>query len=351
MRAPIPGRSSNSGFRIWRKIKSLFRGLRIPLKEFPNFYVFTPLIIPAYSTPSIRKINYTLITLQIQLVARLLKIKNPIIFETIPTANEVAPKLNPTLEIVNRVDKMSAFGESDTSYIESLEEAQISRASRTYYTSQLLLADELNWHGGKGRFLDHGINLELFKPKGSDEPKPQEIKEIKTRIIGFFGGIDDYVIDISLLERIADHFADCTLLLIGQATCNISALISRANVVHLGQMSPKQVAEIGSYFDVAILPRKNDEWTKYTNPIKIKEYLGLGLEIVSMDIPEIRKYANDIRLVDNSDAFISEIEKALEEQLTEKRKKELRDLVNNDSWDVRVQEILQDIKELLKCVE
>jgi len=79
--------------------------------------------------------------------------------------------------------------------------------------------------------------------------------------------------------------------------------------------------------------------------------LGLGLEIVSMDIPEIRKYANDIRLVDNSDAFISEIEKALEEQLTEKRKKELRDIVNNDSWDVRVQEILQDIKELLKCVE
>jgi len=347
MRAPIPGRSSNSGFRIWRKIKSLFKGLRKPLDEYPNFYVFTPVLIPAYSTPAIRKINYKLIYLQVKIVAAFLKIKRPIIFETIPTANEIAPRLKPILEVVNRVDKMSAFSETDSKYIETLEKSQISRAQRTYYTSQLLLKDEANWHNGKGIFLDHGIDLDLFKPKSSSATIPDELADITTPIIGFFGGIDDYVIDIELLEQLADEFSDCTLVLIGQATCDISSLTSKPNVIYFGMSTLAFVARIGAFFDVAILPRKNDEWTKYTNPIKIKEYLGLGLEIVSMEIPEIQKYSKDIRIANDRDSFISQTKLALQSKSSINRRNELHKLVAQDSWDNRVKDILSDLEGLL----
>ena len=117
MRAPLPGRSTNSGFRIWRKLKSLLRGLRRPLSDYRQFYVFSPIIIPAYSTPWLRTVNYLLIRLQVKFAMFVLGIKKPIIIETIPTAEQVAPHLNGVLEIVNRVDKMSAFGETDQHYI------------------------------------------------------------------------------------------------------------------------------------------------------------------------------------------------------------------------------------------
>lgn len=351
MRAPIPGRTSNSRFRITRKIKSLFKGLRKPIAELPNFYVFSPIIIPAYSTPWLRSINYKIIAIQLRVVMMLLKIKQPVVIETIPTANQVAPTLKPIIEIVNRVDKMSAFGESDQDYIASLEELQIKRAVRTYYTSQLLLKDEEKWHQGKGQFLDHGVDTDLFTPKREGETRPTEIDRITTPIIGFFGGLDDYVIDFRLLEKIATELRDCTIVLIGEATCDISKLTSHENVLHLGFMNTTQVAKIGAYFDVAILPRRNDEWTKYTNPIKIKEYLALGLEIVTSDIPEVRKYESDISIVKNDDEFISAIREKLKSKYSPERQRHLSSLVKNDTWDARCNEVLADMKELLSCVE
>lgn len=351
MRAPLPGRSTNSGFRIWRKLKSLLRGLRRPLSDYRQFYVFSPIIIPAYSTPWLRTVNYLLIRLQVKFAMFVLGIKKPIIIETIPTAEQVAPHLNGVLEIVNRVDKMSAFGETDQQYISSLEEKQITRSARTYYTSQELLKDEQNWHQGKGKFLDHGVDLAMFTPLNDETKRPSEISNIQKPIIGFFGGIDDYVIDLKLLESIARELPSCTLLLIGEATCDISELTNLENVKHLGYMPMDRVAEIGKYFDVAILPRKDDEWTKYTNPIKIKEYLALGLNIVTTDIPEVRRYSQDIYIAHGHDEFIQKIKEALENNLDEKRRKDLASLVQNDTWDQRCIEVIADMKELLTCAE
>lgn len=351
MRAPIPGRTSNSGFRIWRKVKSMFKGLRRPIKEFPNFYVFSPLIVPAYSTPWLRSVNYMMITVQVRIAMLILRIKKPLVIETIPTANKIAPRLKPILEIVNRVDKMSAFGETDRAYISSQEEAQIKRAARTYYTSRLLLEDEKSWHENKGRFLDHGVDLNLFKPLSVHTKKPTEIQHIETPILGFFGGIDDYVIDIGLLEKISEEFSNNKIVLIGEATCDISRITKHENVLYLGFCGIKDVARIGAFFDVALLPRRNDEWTRYTNPIKIKEYLALGLEIVTMDIPEVRRYENDISIVSNHDEFIQAIHKSLGTESTQPRKLHLASLVDQDTWDNRCNEVLADMKELLSCVE
>jgi glycosyltransferase involved in cell wall biosynthesis len=351
MRAPLPGRSSNPGFRIWRKVKSLFRGLRRPLENYRNFYVFTPVIIPAYSTPWLRRVNFFIIRFQVRCVMALLHIRKPIVVETIPTANEVAPKLRPLLEIVYRVDLMSAFGETDKEYIESLERNQISRAVRTYYTASELMKDEEALHQGKARQLDHGVDLVTFSPKSENEERPLEFADIDTPIVGFFGGIDDYVIDLSLLKKIANDIPDATLVLIGEATCDIETLTSQPNVVWLGFKSVEEVALLGAHFDVAILPRLGDQWTKYTNPIKIKEYLALGLPIVSMDIPEIHKYANDIAIVSNHDEFISAIKDALSTGSTQIDRQHRRSLVESDTWDQRSDELVADMRELTSCAE
>lgn len=351
MRAPLPGRSSNSGFRIWRKAKSLLRGMRRPLEAHRHFYVFSPIIIPAYSTPWLRRLNYILIRIQVRLAMLILGIRKPIIFETIPTANEVAPHLPHRLEIVNRVDKMSAFSETDQTYIASLEQEQIARAQRTYYTSQTLLEDETDIHQGKGRFLDHGVDLVRFMPRTHTEARPEELANITGPIIGFFGGIDDYVIDLQLLEKVANEFADATFVLIGEATCDISSLISKNNVSYLGYHSVEEVAILGAHFDVAILPRRIDDWTKYTNPIKVKEYLALGLSIVSMDIAEVRRYSDDITIAHNHDEFLAGIRACLKTESTESQRTHQRSLVLDDTWDNRCDEVIADMKELLSCVE
>lgn len=348
MRAPLPGRSTKSGFRIKRKIKSLFRGLRTPLGDFPDFYVYSPLIIPAYSTPLLRKINYFIVRIQVRILMVILKISKPIIFETIPTSNDIAKKLPCSLEIINRVDKMSAFGETNQQYIADLEQQQILRADRVYYTSQVLLEEEKRLHNSKGIFLDHGVDLELFKIQ-STKNKPEEFQDIKTPVLGFFGGIDDYVIDLDLVEQIANEFCQCTVVLIGEPTCDISSITNHDNVVFFGFRPIQEVAKLGAFFDVALLPRKNDEWTKYTNPIKIKEYLALGLNVVTIAIPEVQKYSNDLYIAENKEEFINKISEALKSKNDRAHREHLRSLVISDTWDHRCEEVVDDMKELLSC--
>ena len=178
-----------------------------------------------------------------------------------------------------------------------------------------------------------------------------ELSNIKNPIIGFFGVIDDYVLDLELIERIADQFPYCTLLLIGEATCDISQITKKSNVLFLGFRSVEEVANLGAFFDVAILPRKNDEWSKYTNPIKIKEYLALGIKVVTMDIPEVRRYVPEVFIAHSPDEFIDQIRTALSAPFEDEDRILMSKLVENDTWDQRCEEVVIDMKELLTCAE
>ena len=58
--------------------------------------------------------------------------------------------------------------------------------------------------------------------------------DIRSPIVGFSGGIDDYVVDLDLLKRVAQELPGRSLVLIGDATCPIHSLLSLPNVHWLG---------------------------------------------------------------------------------------------------------------------
>ena len=57
MRMPLPGRSTDVGRRILRKIKSILRFSQQPLPETLGFHVFTPFILPFYGSKLMRALN------------------------------------------------------------------------------------------------------------------------------------------------------------------------------------------------------------------------------------------------------------------------------------------------------
>ncbi len=60
------------------------------------------------------------------------------------------------------------------------------------------------------------------------------------------------------------------------------------NIHFLGR---KPYAELPAYckgFDVALNPFEISELTLAANPLKVREYLAAGLQVVSTDIPEVR---------------------------------------------------------------
>lgn len=339
MRMPAPGRSTQVTRRIIRKARSVLRFLSQPLPDTPGFHVVTPLIVPFYGSPALRSLNARLVRAQIKLIARRvgINVSDAVILVTIPTAWDVVAPMEHRAVLANRSDLHSAFEETDQDMIRGLESKLLVNADAAVYTSRSLMESERLLSGDRSFFLDHGVDLSRFGEAVG--PRPQDIADLKGPIVGFFGGLDDYVVDLDLLGYVAREMPEATLLLIGDATCPIDWLTNMANVRWLGFRPYEEIPAYGAAFDVALMPWLRNDWIEHANPIKLKEYLALGLPIVSTDFPEVRYYSDVVAVAGDPDEFVALVRAALEGGAVGTAEMR-RACVAGASWDRRAMELL-----------
>ncbi|MGY1699105.1 glycosyltransferase [Geodermatophilus sp. SYSU D00766] len=312
LRMPLPGRSTQVLRRIGRKAASTAKLLRRPLRDTPEFHVMTPVVLPFYRNSLLRRVNAWSVRAQVRLAMRLLRMPPaPVIVCTIPTAWDVVRPLERRALVYNRSDRHSDFPESDQRTVGALENALLHHADRVLYVSRALMTEEDRLTGDRARFLDHGVDIDHFTPDAG--PEPADLAGIPHPRIGFFGGLDDYLVDFDLLERVAVEFPEASLVLVGDANRSTEQLTRHPNVHRLGYRPYEQVPTYGAGFDVALMPWLDNEWIARCNPIKLKEYLALGLAVVSTDFPEVRGYADRIRIAADQDEFISLVRHSLED--------------------------------------
>ncbi len=310
LRLPGPSRSTNPARRILRKLRSMTRLLRRPVPAAPGFHVYTPLMLPVYgSTGFWYRANAALIGLQVRLMARLAGLSSrPAIGATIPTAWPVVSHVPHSVLVFNRSDLQSAFPEADGAWVADLEHEFLAHSDHVLYVShQLMLRDE-PVVGDRAFFIDHGVDLHHFTSEGPEHP---ELAGVPRPRVGFFGGFDDYVVDMPLLEETARALPAASLVLIGDATCPMERLTSLPNVRWFGHRDYADIPSFGRGFDVGIMPWLDNEWIRYANPIKLKEYLALGLPVVTTEYPEVEAYRSQVRVASDRSAFVDCVADAL----------------------------------------
>lgn len=335
MRMPMPGRSPLPFRRIWRKLKSMLRHTRRPLADAPNYTVMTPVLFPFYGSKKARDFNARSIRAQVERVARKMGMVDPHIIVTVPTAWDVAKEMAHTTLVYNRSDKHSAFGEADQGLIAGLERELLTKADGVLYSSRAFLDSERALTGDRAFFLDHGVDGVHFAKRPRTEVLVQQGG--KRPIIGFFGGLDDYVIDFDLLERLAVERPDYTLVLIGDATLPMDRLTRHPNVRWLGFRPYAEIPTLGADFDVSIMPWLDNDWIRCCNPIKLKEYLSLGQEVVTTWFPEVEHYREFVHVAKTGDEFLARID----DVVRGKKAPGVRDgLLGQATWDDRTRELI-----------
>lgn len=315
LRMPMPGRSSKSGRRILRKASSIGRLVRRPDPSTPRFRVVTPIPLPFYGSARSRRFGAWLVRAQVSAAARATGVTRPgtpkpVVMVTIPTAIDAAADLDRSALVVNRSDKHSGFPEADAQTIEDLERRCLQTADLVVYTSKVLEDDERDLAPGVSRLLDHGVDSELFRCVSPDAV-PADLRAIPHPRVGFFGALDDYLVDFDLLEELAVALPEANLVLIGDATGSMRRFDPLANVHHLGFRPYESIPSYGSGFDVALMPWLDNEWIRSANPIKLKEYLALGLPVVSTDFPEVHRYADLVRIASDAGTFVDAVARTL----------------------------------------
>lgn len=338
IRMPVPGRSTQFWRRILRKARSTAKLVRRPVPELPGFHVMTPVILPFYGHPRLRLLNAILVRWQIRAVCAALGLGTPVIVATIPTAWDVVRPMRRRSLLFNHSDRHSAFPDSDQATIEALEHQLLTHSDHVLYVSHALLDDDRRLTADRGHFLDHGVDLPHFRPR-RDAELPADLRAVPAPRVGFFGSLDDYLVDFDLLEQVAAELPDVSLVLIGDPTCSMRRFEKYPNVHHLGFRPYQQIPAYGSGFDVALMPWLDNEWIRYCNPIKLKEYLALGLPVVSTAFAEVEHYRDRIRVATDPAEFVAMVRRTLADggPLTPG---ERRDSVRSASWEARAQQLM-----------
>lgn len=226
----------------------------------------------------------------------------------------------------------------------ALEQDAIRKADYTFVTST-------NLQRLKAPFSDrivlyfNAADVSVFQRVNTERfTRPKELEGRPGQVIGFIGNLDALRIDYVLLKKIALHFPDKTLLLVGPVNSpepkNIG-LDQLPNVVFAGPRKLDELPALLQYMDCALIPFLCNTLTRSIYPLKINEYLAAGKPVVSSAFSEdIGAFASEIYLADGHDAFLFQIGTALAEQDATLQQRRVAVAAWN-TWEARIRQLLQ----------
>ncbi len=329
MRLPTREKTELTGRRYIRKARSMLKGLR---RDESGMWVYTPLFLPRYDERAVA-INGALLRAQAAALQRLLGIRRPSAWLTIPTAIAAVEKGRWQTVVFNRSDDFSRFPEADGAFIRGLERRCLARAEHTLYVNRELF-DRERGEAHDARWLGHGVDFSHFAAAYPPTPGscPDILRDLPRPLVGFYGALDNYTVDLDLMIKVARSLKQGTMVVIGPQAMDIGRLVAEPNVRWFPPIPYADVPKHAAQFDVALMPWLDNEWIRGCNPIKLKEYLAIGFPIVSIRFGELQRYENVVHAASGHEEFIAAVHRALSERdpsMIERR----RATVLGDSWD------------------
>ncbi|MFN0277875.1 MAG: glycosyltransferase [Pyrinomonadaceae bacterium] len=330
----MPTASPKDVSRIFKKLKGFSEPVH---KVEPNIFVLNPLAFPSYGNKSILEVNQRFLAAQVKKAMRRLNFENVVNIVFNPAAGMIAGKLGESEVIYYCVDEYTAFTGSSRG-LKEIEEDLFRRADLVIVSAETLFESKKHFNPNTS-IIRHGTDWHHFRTALDPElPIPSDITDLPRPIIGFHGLLADWV-DYKLIKKVAEHYKQGSVVLIGKTAVDAKQKIKILNdVTNIHLLGRKPYAELPAYckaFDVALNPFEINELTLAANPLKVREYLAAGLPVVSTDIPEVRVLENCL-IGTNHDNFIVKIEQALANPKP-------RDLVSDDiaheSWEAKVDEL------------
>lgn len=302
--------------------------------------------------------NQNIVTKELKRIQKALDIRNPILWSYNPLCTPYLNKLHEGMVIFDTVDNWCE-------HIAYTKQCYQKRLKKNYK----LIADKADvifmvspnlqsFYKSFNRtesvyYIPNGVELDNFKKEHVTHPEPIEFfnqPELKNKkIIGYIGTIQTNRFDIQLIQYCAKNHPDKAFVLGGPIWKDSINEIEKElkplnNVFFCGPIPRKDWVNYCSYFDVAMNPHKVNEFTHYTCPTKIYEYIACGKPVVSTDVCGADEFNDLIYTTTTPQEFSQALAKALEEDSQEKQEKRFKIAHQHYSWNSRVQKMLEIIE-------
>ena len=250
-------------------------------------------------------------------------------------------EFKPLLNIYQCIDDISQ-NDYTVKHGFDLERNAVQNADVTIVTSREL-KNIWNKDANEIHIVHNAADIDIFERTLNEKfDKPEEIKNIDTKIIGFVGNLDDLRVNYPLIKKIAEMHSDKTVLLVGPINNSEVYELGMDKMPNIKFTGSKDIRSLPPYLqnmDVAIIPFLLNTLTKSIYPLKINEYLAAGRAVIATNFSEdIRTFKDVIHIAESEDQFVNLIDKAIEEQTPEKIQ-QCVDVANSNTWEARVNQI------------
>ncbi len=318
--------------RVVGKLKNM--GMSKPQTTIPQrMSVIAPHAISWPGNPLAAWFNRSNLSRQINAELKRRGLSNPIFWASLPSAIDVIKAYPNALLVYYCGDDFSALEGVDHKPVAQMEAELVEKADVVFVASEVL-AQKFN--SDKTHLLPHGVDLTLFQ---TAQPRPADLP--KGKVVGFYGSLASWI-DINAVAKTARLMPDWTFVLIGSERCDVSALRSCLNVVLLGEKPHSALPAYVQHWDLSLLPFKDTPQIRACNPLKLREYLGVGTPIVSPYFEALKPYQKLIEIAPYGD-YRSAILRGFEDK---QRNGLRRASVASESWEQRASDVMDILERL-----
>lgn len=340
--------------RLFSKLKALVKVSRskVSVSKSDEFIwqpeVVNPLALPFHGQGWVRWLNQKLLKNKLSHVFKTkhsadLIIEKPILWISLPSAESLLGQINECFSIYYCGDDFTSLEGVDHDVMGRLESELIKKVDLILVASEQLAK---KFPKEKTIFIPHGVADYFFEqPKN----RPKDLPEGKP-IAGFYGSISGWL-DQALMTHAARMMPHWNFVFIGPKRCATDQLDALPNVYFLGEKAHKDLPSYVNYWQVSLLPFKDNAQIRACNPLKLREYLAIGKPIVTTYFPALKPYKEWVSAVnvEDRDCFCKAIECAGGEVDNQNKKKQERiNQVSNHSWKARAIEIEREILERIQ---
>ncbi len=302
-----------------------------------------PSVIPFYDIPTVKNYNDKTIRSVIKKKMSELGFQNVISLPSTPMVADVIGTMN---ESSNHYFCLDDYTQYDGVYdcVAPLEKVILKKVDSVFALSEPLQKSRIA-ASGENHYLPMGVDFEMFK--NASKVIPSELALLKKPIAGFFGQIGSYV-DIDLIVRCAKAYPHVAFVVIGRAQGNvdIAPLTREKNIHFLGLIPYEKIAQYANTFDIALNPRVVNQLSLAMNPLKIVEYLSIGVPVVSTDLPAVRTFKDVVNIADTREHFVELIGTALKDKDVKKRE-ERKKIAAQYSW----KQIVENVSDVILRID